>query len=421
MSYAFVLDKNKRPLNPCHPASARILLKQGKAAVLRQWPFVIILRQPSFLDVQILRLKIDPGSKVSGLAIVEDSTGKVMFAAEINHRGQYVHEQLTSRNAIRRGRRNRKTRYRAPRFNNRTRQAGWLPPSLMSRTANVITWVKKIMRFCPISAISQELVRFDMQLMENPEISGIQYQQGTLAGYELREYLLEKFMRTCVYCKVQNVPLEIEHIIPVSRGGSNRISNLALACRPCNQRKGSQTADEFGYPNLLLQAQRSLKDAAAVNATRWYLYNSLISLGLPIEIGTGGRTKFNRFQLNLPKTHWVNAACVGDSTPGRLYLKHICPLIITATGHGSRQMCKVNAFGFPRTTAKAGKKFFGYQTGDMVQAIVTKGKKIGIYIGKVAVRANGFFNIITENNTVQGINYKDCKHIHASDGYRYNF
>ncbi len=421
MSYAFVIDANKQPLNPCHPAAARKLLKQGKAAVFRRYPFVIIMRQPNFLEVQLLRLKIDPGSKVTGLAIVNDRTGKVLFAAEIHHRGQYVHEQQLSRRACRRFRRHRKTRYRPPRFDNRTRRPGWLPPSLESRIANVITIAKRIMGYCPIGAMSLELVRFDMQLMQNPEISGIQYQQGTLAGYETREYLLEKFRHTCAYCKAQNVPLEIEHIVPVSRGGSNRVSNLALACRPCNQQKGNQSAKEFGYPEIQKQALVPLKDAAAVNAMRWKLLDSLEALRLPVETGSGGRTKFNRTQCNLRKEHWIDAACVGGSTPADLHIKSVLPLIITATGHGSRQMCRVDTFGFSRTSAKGTKKNFGYQTGDIVKAIVTKGKKVGIYTGKVAVRKSGFFNIVMQARTIQGISYKYCKRIQACDGYKYNF
>ncbi len=421
MSYVFVVNHNKQPINPCHPAEARILLDQGKAAVLRRYPFVIILREPSYLDVRLLRLKIDPGSKVTGFAVVDDNTGNVLFGAHLNHRGHYVHELLLIRRAVRRSRRKRATRYRAPRFDNRTRPLGWLPPSLESRIANIITLVKRIMHYSPISAISYELVRFDTQLMQNPEISGIQYQQGTLQGYEVREYVLEKFGRRCAYCEAQNIPLEIEHIVPLSRGGSNRLSNLTLACRPCNQNKGSKTAEEFGHPHIMLQAEKPLKDAAAMNAMRWKIYNYLTTLGLPIETGTGGRTKYNRTQLNVPKEHYIDAACVGTSTPSRLNFKHVRPLIITATGHGSRQMCKMDKFGFPRSKAKEGKKFFGFQTGDIVQAVVTKGKKSGRYDGKVAIRASGFFNITLEDKTAQGINYKFCKRVHTSDGYRYNF
>jgi hypothetical protein len=213
-----------------------------------------------------------------------------------------------------------------------------------------------------ITTISMELVRFDMQQMNHPEISGVEYQQGELVGYEVREYLLEKFGRRCAYCKVENVPMQIEHIVPRARGGSNRVSNLTLACEPCNLKKGARTAEEFGYPEVQRQAKQPLKDAAAVNSTRWRVYESLQQSGMPVEVGSGGRTKFNRSCLGLPKDHWIDAACVGASTPAWLYIGKVKPLVITATGHGSRQMCRMDTYGFSRTGAKGAKKVFGFQT-----------------------------------------------------------
>src|SRR5260370_22580611 len=97
----------------------------------------------------------------------------------------------------------------------------------------------------PDGAMSMELVKFDMQLMEHPEISGVEYQQGTLQGFEVREYLLQKWGRKCTYCGTENVPLQIEHIYPRAKGGSNRVSNLCLACEPCNTAKGTQAIREF--------------------------------------------------------------------------------------------------------------------------------------------------------------------------------
>ena len=416
----FVLDTNKQPLQPCHPARARQLLKKGKAAVYRRYPFTIILKYAvSEPDMQPLRLKIDPGSKTTGLAIVNDNTGDIVFAAELQHRGQQIKKSLDSRRAVRRSRRNRKTRYRKPRFNNRTRPKGWLPPSLMSRIYNIETWVRRLRRLCPIVAISLELVKFDTQAMVNPEISDVEYQQGKLFGYEVREYLLEKFRRKCAYCGAENIPLQVEHIIPKTRDGSNRVSNLTIACKECNQRKGNQTAEEFGHSEVQEQAKKPLKDAAVVNATRWELYRRIESTGLPIEVGTGGRTKYNRSVRELPKTHWLDAACVGASTPEVLKVEGIRPLVITATGRGSRQMCRMDKHGFPRTTAKKLKRVRGFQTGDIVKAIVPTGKKAGTHIGRVAVRTSGSFNIKTESGTVQGISHRYCQLLHQIDGYAY--
>ena len=200
----FVLDTNRIPLAPCHAARARQLLNKGFAAVYHRYPFTIILKRSicrsggrsprplasfgpgSEIDDKPLRLKIDPGSKTTGIAIVNDKTGEIEFAAELNHRGDQIKTNLDKRRAVRRSRRSRKTRYRKPRFDNRTRPKGWLPPSLMSRVHNIKTWVNRLRKLCPVKAISMELVRFDTQKMEKPEISGVEYQQGTLQGYEVR-------------------------------------------------------------------------------------------------------------------------------------------------------------------------------------------------------------------------------------------
>jgi 5-methylcytosine-specific restriction endonuclease McrA len=428
MSYVFVVDTNRKPLNPVHPGEARYLLKAGKAAVLKKYPFTIILKYPvDHPTLEPLRVKIDPGSKTTGIAVVNDATGKVVFAAELSHRGQAIRDALLSRRGVRRGRHARHTRYRKPRFQNRTRSQGWLAPSLQSRVSNVLTWVKRLMRVCPIEAISQELVRFDLQQMENPEIAGLLYQQGTLAGYETREYLLEKWGRTCAYCAKENIPLQIEHIVPRAKGGSDRISNLTLSCGTCNTAKGTQEIAVFLKKKLevlkrvLAQAKAPLKDAAAVNATRWKLFECLKGVGLPVECGSGGMTKFNRVTRDLEKAHWVDAACVGKSTPVVLDTHRIVPLRIKATGRQNRQMCSMDTYGFPRTGPKQAALVKGFCTGDIVRAVVTSGVKIGTYVGKVAVRATGSFNITTLERRVQGISHRFCTVLHHCDGYSYSF
>ena len=329
----FVIDSNQQPLDPCSAGKARRLLAEGKAAVNRRYPFTIILhREVEKSEPQPLRFKIDPGAKTSGLALVNDQTGEVVWVAELQHRGWQIKDALESRRSLRAGRRGRKTRYRPPRFNNRTKPKGWLAPSLMSRIYNIETWFNRLRQRCLITSVSIETVRFDMQKMENPEISGVEYQQGELHGYEVREYLLEKFNRTCAYCRKTDVPMEVEHINPRSQGGSNRISNLTLSCRPCNEKKGNRTASEFGHPDVEAQAKKPLRSAAAVNATRWEIWRRFEATGLMVEMGTGGRTKYNRRQRNLPKTHWLDAVCVGESTPKELKLDGVQPLLIKAMG-----------------------------------------------------------------------------------------
>jgi 5-methylcytosine-specific restriction endonuclease McrA len=427
LSNVFVVDTNKQPLDAIHPARARILLTSGKAAVLKRYPFTIVLTV-AIADAQVaeLRIKLDPGSKTTGIAIVNDQTGEVVFAAELTHRGQQVKADLDDRRGVRNGRRARHTRYRQPRWQNRRRPKGWLPPSLQSRISNVITWVSRFMRVCHITNISMELVRFDMQVMENAEVSGVEYQQGTLAGYETREYLLEKWQRACAYCSKKDIPLQIEHIVPRAKGGTDRISNLCLACEKCNQAKGTKDIGDFlkKKPDLLKkilsQAKAPLKDAAAVNATRWELFRRLEALGLSIECGSGGLTKYNRTTRKLEKSHWLDAACVGKSTPAILKTRGVLPLSIAANGHGCRRMQNVDEFGFPKGKAKQGGRVYGFKTGDMVRAVVTRGKKIGTYIGRVLVRTTGSFDIATHSGRVQGISYKYCRAIHRTDGYSYS-
>lgn len=362
----FVLSSTKKPLMPCTPKRARLLLERGKAAVFRIYPFTIILKEREDGETQPVEFKVDPGSKTTGLAVVaQGKTGKkVVAGSNIQHRGQAIKKRLEQRRGVRRSRRNRHVRHRKPRFQNRCRKACWLPPSLMSRVHNVETWAKRIQKLCPISTCTVETVRFDMQKMQNPEVTGVEYQQGELLGYEVREYLLEKWERKCAYCGKENVPLEVEHIQPKSKGGTNRVSNLTLACHECNEKKGSQDIRDF------------LKD------------------------------------------HWIDAACVRE-TGEKIVLPKLKVRCIIATGHGDRQLCLVNKHGFPRSKAASSRIVNGFKTGDLVEAKVTAGKKTGIYRGKVAVRTSGNFNVSTKSGVVQGISHRFCRKLHGADGYSY--
>ena len=468
----FVLDRKGRPLMPCSEKRARLMLSRGRARVHQMIPFTIRLvdRLLEDSELQPVRLKLDPGSKTTGIALVREketvdvstgeiiSTGTVLMLLELKHRGAAISNALEQRRAHRRFRRA-KLRYRQARFNNRTRpsglsisplasyplrplgltgfpslafgvpthllaQAPWLAPSLQHRVDTTMSWVHRLMRLAPVTALSQELVRFDTQSMQNPEISGIEYQRGELQGYEVREYLLEKWGRHCVYCEKENVPFEIDHIHPRSKGGSDRISNLTLACHECNQKKGSLLISEFlaGQPDklrrILALAKAPLRDAAAVNSTRQALFQRLQATNLPVEVASGGRTKYNRHQLQVPKAHCLDAACVGHIDHLEGWRQPV--LGIKATGRGSYQRTRLTKHGFPRGYLTRSKAAFGFQTGDMVKAIVTTGKKAGTYIGRVAIRACGSFNIQTANGLVQHIHHRFCTLIQRADGYGYH-
>ncbi|WP_246530276.1 RNA-guided endonuclease IscB [Paraburkholderia podalyriae] len=412
---------------PCSEKRARLLLARRRARVHRVIPFVIRLvdRKAEACSLQPLRVKLDPGSKVTGVALVSDAEHAVIVLNlfELVHRGRQISEALTARRAFRRRRRGANLRYRTPRFLNRRRPEGWLPPSLCHRVDTTIAWVNRICCWAPITALSSELVRFDMQALENPGISGIEYQQGRLAGYELREYLLEKWDRMCIYCDARGRPLQIEHLTARARNGSNSIANLGLACSDCNQHKGSLGVREYvGDPKrlarILATASRPLRDAAAVNATRWALANALHATGLPLEIASGGRTKFNRIAHGIPKTHALDAACVGHV---RGVLNWQRPsLKIQATGRGRYQRTRLSRDGFPRGYMMRQKQVHGFQTGDHVRADVPGGKKAGVHFGRVAVRATGSFNIQMASGVVQGISHRYCELVQRGDGYAYH-
>ncbi|TFI54642.1 HNH endonuclease [Mastigocladus laminosus UU774] len=420
-NYVFLIDANQTPLNPVHPAQARKLLDCGKAAVFRRYPFTLVLKRViENPNVYPLTLKIDPGSKFTGIALVTNQ-GDVIWAMELQHRGQQIKDALLHRLAVRRGRRNRNTRYRQARFLNRKRPDGWLAPSLRHRVLTTETWVKRLKKFAPIGSIAQELVRFDTQAMQNPEISGTEYQQGTLHGYECREYLLEKWNRQCAYCGVKDVPLEIEHIHPKSKGGSERISNLCLACHKCNQRKGNKDVKDFlkGKPEVLNRVQKlakaPLKDAASVNSTRWMLFNTLKSFGLPVTTGTGGQTKFNRTRFELPKAHWIDAACVGVVEIIKLVTNKI--LKVRATGFGGRQRCQTDKFGYPQKHRPL-RPIHGFSTGDIVRADVPKGKYAGTFTARVCPMSHGYGEFVIDKKR-RSIKLEYLTPVHMKDGYDY--
>lgn len=423
-----VLGRDKEPLMPTSPAHARKLLRRGDAVVASPVPFVIRMKHIAITDgtamVQEMGLGIDPGSKHTGLAVFVSSdpvqaARRGVYAVRVDHRSNVITRHMRTR-AQHRRRRRQKLRYREPRFSHRTKPEGWLAPSLRHRVDGVMSMVNKLRRWFPLTEIHQELVRFDTQLMENASISGVQYQQGTLAGFEVREYLLEKFGRKCVYCDVRGVPLNQDHVIPKSDGGSDRLSNLALACVPCNDAKANRPVEEFvtdpvRLARILTQLKQPLVDVAAVNSTRWALWRELQGTGLPVHVGSGGRTKFNRTRNGLAKSHWADALAVGDIEAVSSNIGSV--LIADQTGRGSYARTRPTKHGFPRLVFTRRKEHFGFITGDAVRAVVPKGKYAGSYIGRVSVRSSGSFAIRTTEGTIPAVWHKHCVRVQRGAGW----
>lgn len=460
-NHVFVLNADKTFLNMVHPARARKLLTQQKACVFRTYPFVIILKnQVLNPSLKSYFLKIDPGSKFTGFAI--QCKEEILFRMELQHRGSQIKSDLQTRSGFRHGRRSRNLRHRKKRFD-RNKKSGWLPPSLMHRVLTVETWIKRFTFFCPIVSIEIEQVRFDMQKINNPEINGVEYQQGTLFGYEVREYLLEKWNRECAYCGKQDAQLEVEHIVPKSRGGSDRVSNLTLACHECNQLKGNQNLSDFlsdraKIEKIFKQAQTPLHDAAAVNSTRTRIVEMASKHCAVVRTWTGGRTKMNRCKQELEKSHSIDAACVGESGENIKILTDQ-PLLVITKGHGTRQSRRTNEKGFPalitKKCKKTGKdivqknedgtvktissktKYNHITTGDIVkfeikEARTVKSNHQSAIDGKVIIEASCYtcrvktptkngFEVLIKGGRVTVSRMKDVKFTYRADGYDYKF
>ena len=342
--------------------------------------------------------------------------------AELVHRGKTIKRNLDSRRAVRRSRRQRKTRYRPARFQNRTRPQGWLAPSIKSRADNVINFVEKYKKLLNINKVMIENVSFDVaQMSSDNYLIGTDYQQGNLYNKNLREFIFSKTKGRCSYCGEKAT--EIDHIIARSDGGTNSTFNLTPACRSCNEKKSNLSLKEFGKvvgkDFSHLEPKGLPKHAAIVQSARNYMFKEISKI-IPNTAGFDAwLTKYNREELGLPKQHYYDALSVGEIKNYKFLTDKV--LIISAKGRGSRQMCRMDRFGFPRTSAKASKMVKGFQTGDIVKAVVPTGLKQGEYLGRVAVRSLGYFNIETKSGLAKDIGYKFCRLLQRNDGYSYNY
>ena len=443
MQRVFVQDRDGKPLMPTHPARARRLLRQGRARVVRREPFVIRLldRVRAASAVQPTALRLDPGARTTGIALVRSGQrgDRVVWAAELTHRSAAIRQALTERRQYRRARRSRKTRSRAPRFANRRRPNGWLPPSLRSRVDQTRTWAERLGAWAPVSGIAVETARFDVHaLAAGRDLEGVAYQQGTLAGYELREYLLLRHAHACAYCAGHSGDpvLEVEHVQPRSRGGTDRLANLVIACRACNVAKGNRTAGEWAAAlprrrrldrECRARAERieagrrpSLQGAAALNAGRYAVGEALKALGVPVTFASGGRTKANRAARGYPKAHWIDAACVGPGGDA-VVLNPSAPVLgIEARGRGQRRVCRPDRYGFPRGAAGRVKRVSGLQTGDAARLDQPRGRYRGRHAGVIAgIRADGRMDLRTAQGEKITAPAERFTRLQRFDGYAY--
>lgn len=313
----YVINKYGKPLMPCNPRKARILLKKGKAKVIRRTPFTIQLIHGSSGYKQLVTLGVDTGYNIIGLSA--NTENKVIFEAEVKLREDIV-ELLATRREFRKARRNRTTRYREPRFLNRGKAKGWLAPSVQNRIVNHLKAVRTVHSILPISKTIVEVAQFDIQKIKNPNIQGREYQQGEQLGFwNVREYVLWRDNHKCRMCngKSKDPVLNVHHLQSRKVGG-DAPNNLITLCETCHKEYHQ------GVKLLPLKRGKSFKEATFMGVMRWAFYNRLKEQYCNTSLTYGYITKNTRIRLGLEKSHRVDARCISGNpqanVPSEWYL-----------------------------------------------------------------------------------------------------
>ena len=377
----YIINKHGRPLMPCSPAKARHLLDEGKAKVKKRTPFTIQLIYGSSGYTQEVILGVDAGSKTIGMSV--STTKEELLSAEVKPRNDVV-DLLSTRREFRRARRNRKTRYRKPRFDNRVRSKhkGWLAPSVEVKIQEHITAIRRVCGILPVSKVVVETAEFDLHLLKaiadgKPVPQGEDYQKGEMYGhYNVRQYVLWRDGYTCQCCgahttKKKEGRLHVHHLESRKTGG-NAPSNLIILCDSCHEKfhKGIITA-----ANLKKRKRRSMRDAAFMGIMRKTLIQRLrAELTIPVAGTRGYITKATREKLLvLPKSHTNDALAIAQGKHGFNvgYLPEIVQIdkiyTICPVRHHNRQLHKAAILkGGIRKSNQAGKYVFGYRLFDKV-------------------------------------------------------
>lgn len=305
----YALGTNGQPLMPTNRhGKVRRLLKSNKAKVVRKCPFTIQLLYESTTHTQEITLGVDSGSKHIGISAT--TKDKVLFEADVELRNDIV-DNISTRRQFRRTRRNKKTRYRKARFDNRRRKDGWLTPSVRQKVDSHLTTIEKVNKILPISKTIVEVASFDIQKIKNPTISGTDYQQGEqLDFWNVREYVLFRDNHTCQCCKGKSKDkiLNVHHIESRKTGG-NAPNNLITLCETCHSGYHKGTVK---LPKTIKRGM-SFKDATFMGIMRWAFYNKLKEIHSNVSLTYGYITKNIRIENNLPKDHYIDARCISGN------------------------------------------------------------------------------------------------------------
>ena len=381
----YILNKHGKPLMPCSPCKARKLLRQGKAKVKRTEPFTIQLLYGSSGYTQDITLGIDAGSKHIGVSATTKK--KELYAADVEIRND-ITDKLSTRRQNRRSRRNRKTRYRKSKFQNRvkSKHKGWLAPSIESKINSHFRVVRDVYKMIPINRIVVETASFDIQKIQNPDISGVGYQKGDQLGFDnVREYVLWRDGHICQCCKGKSKDniLEVHHIESRKTGG-NSPSNLITLCRTCHAGYHKGTVK---LPSKIKRGM-SFRDSTFMGIMRWTFYNRLKEIYHNVYMTYGYVTKHNRIKNHLPKEHYIDAYCIAGNFGAERLDYYYYQKCVRKT---NRQIHKAKMLkGGKKKLNQAPKYIKGFQLFDKVQY---NGKLYYIF-GR---RSSGYFDIRTLN------------------------
>lgn len=305
----FVMNMRGDPLMPCTQKKARILLKEGKAVIYKYDPFTIQLTYATGETKQDCHIGIDTGSKHIGMAITSEN--KVLFKCEIELR-QDVKSNIDTKHIYRRSRRNRKTRYRQPRFLNRKRSDKWLPPSLQNRVDHTFHWIDTFCSLVSDPILHIEVGKFDTAKMINPEINGVDYQHGQTYGFfEERYFVFARDNYTCQCCgKSKDKILQTHHIIYRSNGGTDRVDNLITVCTDCHTSKNHQKGGILYKWQEQHKKVKQYKEPPFMNAIRKRIFARYPNA----HTTYGSETTPHRKELGLEKTHYNDAITISGIT-----------------------------------------------------------------------------------------------------------
>jgi len=313
----YVLNHKGKPIMPCSPRKARLLLEEGRAKVVKRTPFTIQWTVPTRSFTQEVALGVDSGYSHIGLSAVTEK--KEVYTAEVNLRTDIV-KLNSERRQYRRSRRCRKTWYRKPRFLNRKKPEGWLAPSIQHKLNSHIKIVSQVKEILPISMINIEVAAFDIQKIKDPKISGIEYQNGPQKDFwNIREYILYRDGHTCQHCKGKSKDkvLEVHHIVSKQTGG-DRPENLVTLCATCHEQVSQ------GKLRFNVRPSNGFKTETFMSTVRWKLVNQLKGLGNPVSHTYGYLTKMGRIALGLPKSHLNDAFVIaGGNTQKRASAEYL--------------------------------------------------------------------------------------------------